>query len=117
MIAGHARERRATPCWGTKPFTKTDRTDRWVVLASGYDDDGALPIRAHARVLGATLGADGRISYPLGATQKGYLVAAYGVIEIDGIKVNGRDGVAISDTESLHITAIEKSEIILVQTA
>ena len=44
------------PAWGTKPFPKRDRAGRFVTLASGFETDGdALPIRAEARVLGATL--------------------------------------------------------------
>jgi hypothetical protein len=43
-----------SPVWGSHPFPKTDRSWRFVTLASCFDsDDGALPIRS--RVLGATL--------------------------------------------------------------
>jgi redox-sensitive bicupin YhaK (pirin superfamily) len=46
------------PTWGSRPFPKGERHGRFVVLASGRDGDGdALPIRADARVLGATLQA------------------------------------------------------------
>ncbi len=46
------------PSWGAKPFPKSDRSGRFVPLASGFAGDGdALPIRAEARVLGATLKA------------------------------------------------------------
>ena len=47
------------PAWGTKPFPKKDRAGRFVTLASGFESDReALPIRAQARVLGATLNRD-----------------------------------------------------------
>src|SRR5271155_1328441 len=43
------------PGWGARPFPKSDRSGNFVVLASGFaDDEEALPIRADARVLGAT---------------------------------------------------------------
>src|SRR5579875_2395984 len=46
------------PSWGAKPFPKGDRSGKFVTLASGVNgDDGALPIRADARVLGATIRA------------------------------------------------------------
>jgi quercetin 2,3-dioxygenase len=45
-----------SPAWGMKRFPKSSRAGRLVVLASGFEGDGdALPIRALARVLGATL--------------------------------------------------------------
>src|SRR5665213_1968825 len=44
------------PAWGAKPFPKSDRSGKFIALASGFDNDNdALPIRADARVLGATL--------------------------------------------------------------
>jgi redox-sensitive bicupin YhaK (pirin superfamily) len=50
-----------SPAWGSQPFPKGDRSGRLVTLASGYDEDtDALPIRANARVLGATLKAASR---------------------------------------------------------
>ena len=55
----------AQPAWGARPFPKGDRSGRFVTLASGFDEDtDALPIRADARVLGATLkaGEFGRLS-------------------------------------------------------
>ncbi len=49
---GHA------PAWGTRPFPREERSRRWVVLASGVEDDeNALRIHSPARVLGATLKA------------------------------------------------------------
>ena len=56
------------PSWGAKPFPKSDRSGRFVPLASGFaGDDDALPIRAPARVLGATLKAGDVAEYELGA--------------------------------------------------
>ena len=43
------------PQWGAKPFPKGERAGKFIVLASGIEGDGdALPIRANARVVGAT---------------------------------------------------------------
>ena len=50
-----AGSRRQPPGWGAKQFPKADRSGQWSVLASGKGDEGALGIRADARVLGATL--------------------------------------------------------------
>jgi redox-sensitive bicupin YhaK (pirin superfamily) len=111
-------ERGAAPNWGTRPFPKADRAGKFVVLASGAQEDSdALPIRAAARVLGATLKAGETISYPLGANCFGYLVPATGQIEIDDMRINSGDGVAIHDIDLLTIKAIDDSEIVLVQTA
>ena len=44
------------PTWGTKPFPKGERSGSFVTLASGLPGDkAALPIRANARLVAATL--------------------------------------------------------------
>lgn len=105
------------PSWGAKPFPKGDRSGKFVTLASGFDDDlegGALPIRADARVLGATLKAGESLDYDLGTGRHGYLVPATGAIEVDGTVVNARDGAALSGGSMVRITAHEDAEIVLV---
>ncbi|PTQ12848.1 hypothetical protein CLG96_01490 [Sphingomonas oleivorans] len=106
------------PSWGTRPFPKGERSGHFVTLASGFENDGdALPIRTDARVVGATLKAGESAEYPLGKDRHAYLVPAAGAIEIDGIRVNARDGAAISDVETLRVTALEDAEIVLVDAA
>ena len=39
---------------------------------------------------------------------------ATGAVDINGVRVNTRDGAAIKDIETLRMTAIEDSELILV---
>ena len=106
------------PQWGAKPFPKGARSGQFVTLASGYDNDNdALPIRTDARVVGATLRAGEAADYALGKDRRAYLVPATGAVEIDGVRVNARDGAAISDMDVVRITAIEDSEIVLVDAA
>jgi quercetin 2,3-dioxygenase len=106
------------PSWGTRPFPKDDRTGQFVVLASGFDGDGdALPIRTNARVVGATLKAGETAEYKLGSDRRAYLVPATGAVEIDGTRVGARDGAAIKDQETVRITALEDSEIVMVDAA
>jgi Pirin-related protein len=109
------RENGGAPAWGSKPFPKGDRSGRFVTLASGFGEDSeALPIRADARVLGATLKKGESVQYALGKTRHGYLVPASGAVEVDGAKAKARDGVAISETETFTVTALEDAEIVLV---
>jgi redox-sensitive bicupin YhaK (pirin superfamily) len=107
-----------TPGWGTKPFPKADRSGRFVTLASGFEvDKDALPIRAEARVLGATLRAGETAEYRIGARRHGYLVPAKGAVEVNGTRIDRRDGAAISDVDMLKVHALEDSEIVLVDAA
>jgi len=110
--------RGGNPSWGARPFPKGDRSGRFVTLASGFAEDSeALPIRTDARVLGATLKKGETTDYPLGSDRHAYLVPATGKIEINGVTANARDGVAISDTETLTVTALEDAELVMVDAA
>ena len=106
------------PTWGAKPFPKGERAGNFVVLASGIEgDEEALPIRANARVVGATLKAGESAVYSLGKDRKAYLVPATGRVEIDGQLVETRDGAAIGELDEVHVTALDDSEIVLVDVA
>jgi quercetin 2,3-dioxygenase len=108
----------AAPSWGAKPFPKGDRSGKFVTLASGFKDDAdALPIRTDARVLGATLKAGESTTYALGKDRSGYLVPAVGVVEVNGVKLNARDGAGIKDEDVITVTALEDAELVLVDAA
>ncbi len=103
------------PFWGRKPFPRESRAGAFVPLASGFEDDGeALPIRAQARVLGVTLKAGEVAEYRLGTRRHAYLVSAEGDIEVNGLAVNARDGVAITNETVLAVKALEDAKIVLV---
>lgn len=106
------------PSWGAKPFPKADRSGKFVMLASGFAaDKEALPIRAEARVAGATLKAGDAAEYALGEDRHAYLVAASGAVEVNGVRIGSRDGAAISRETNLKIRALEDSEVVLVDAA
>ena len=103
------------PAWGAKPFPKSDRSGKFVTLASGFaNDNDALPIRAEARVLGVTLKAGETAEYAIGKTRHGYLVPATGSVEVNGVHLDARDGAAISDVDIVTVKAIEDAEIVFV---
>jgi redox-sensitive bicupin YhaK (pirin superfamily) len=106
------------PSWGAKPFPKTDRAGRFVTLASGFpDDEGALPIRADARVMGASIRSGQRISVTLDPARHAYLVPATGAVEVGGVRIDARDGAAITGVESVEVVGLEDSEVVLVEGA
>jgi redox-sensitive bicupin YhaK (pirin superfamily) len=105
------------PGWGAKQFPKTDRSGQWSILASGRGDEGALAIRADARVAGVTLEAGQELAWETEPDRHVYAVPATGVIEIDGQRANARDGVAFTGVTKVVFKAIEgPAEIVLTDT-
>jgi hypothetical protein len=68
-------------------------------------------------VLATTLKAGETAEYAPGPEHNLYLVPATGVVDINGIRINSRDGAAIHDEPRLKITALEDSELVLVDAA
>ena len=108
-------EKGGKPSWGAKPFPKQDRSGRFVALASGQAEDGdALPIRADARVLGATLKAGETAAYSIAPGRRAYLVPSTGAVEVNGVRLEQRDGGAVQNERELKVTAMEDAEVVLV---
>ncbi|HLV07353.1 MAG TPA: pirin family protein, partial [Croceibacterium sp.] len=99
------------PTWGARPFPKEARDGEFVPLASGIEGDDALPIRAEARVLGATVEAGDTATYEASADRHLYLVPASGKVRIGDVEVNARDGAAITGLDRIEVTALEDSEL------
>ena len=112
-------QRGGQPGWGARKFPKGDRAGQFVPLASGVaNDDDALPLRTDARVLGATVKAGESVTYtPSQADRHLYLVPATGSIRVGDIEAKARDGLAITREDSITITALEDSELVLVDAA
>ena len=107
------------PSWRTRRFPRSERTGRLTVLASGYADDvaggDALPIDADARLLGATLRRGDVIGHALPAGRQAYLVSTTGRADVNGVLFAGRDGGVIRDETLLTVTALDDTEIVLVE--
>ncbi|MEE4199964.1 pirin family protein [Erythrobacter sp.] len=116
-------QRGGEPSWGARAFPKGERAGSFVPLASGSANDndaqeGALPIRTDARVLGATIKAGESVTYtPASPDRHLYLVPATGKVQVDDVEANARDGVAITQLKEVTITALEDSEVVLVDAA
>jgi redox-sensitive bicupin YhaK (pirin superfamily) len=111
-------EEGAPPSWGARQFPKRESGQGFVTLASGKaGDEQSLRIRANARLVAANLKAGETAEYRLDSGRKAYLVPATGAIEVNGQRAMARDGVAVQQEEVLRVTAIEDSEIVLVDVA
>ena len=117
------RSRGTTPSWSTRRFPRAARAGTLVVLASGYAEDcaksaadgGALPIDANARLLGATLRRGDVVSHPLGPGRQAYIVSTLGRVDLNGLRLSARDGAAVSEVAIMTITALDHTEIVLVE--
>jgi hypothetical protein len=103
----------ASPSWGAMPFPKESREGQFQLLASGDGGDGVLNINSDARILGATLKAGETLEYAADPARHLYLVPS-AKVDVNGTKVEKRDGVAITAVDKVTVTAEEDAELVLV---
>ena len=109
-------QRDAQPGWQSRPFPREHRAGQLVTLASGLPgDDDAVPIRANARVMGATLKLGQEVRHRLLPGSQAYLVPSTGALLVNGEAVGAGDGVAVTDEAEIVITAATDAEVVLVE--
>ena len=76
----------------------------------------ALGVAIHqdAAVLGADLAAGRSLACDLGPGRQAYVLAAHGCIAIDGTELALRDGAVVAGTEKFDVTALEDSDVLIV---
>lgn len=107
-------ERGGAPSWGTRPFPRGERANSLALLASGYGEEGALPIRTTARVFGAELTAGTTLNHDIADGHCAYLVLAEGEAVINGVTVNARDGVGLR-AGAVEIATTNGAELVMVE--
>ena len=65
-------------------------------------------------MLGATLKAGETAAYETDPSRHPYLVVARGAAEVNGVRLDTRDGAAITQEASLAVKALEDAEVVLV---
>jgi redox-sensitive bicupin YhaK (pirin superfamily) len=111
------RDNGGQPRWDTKPFPKASQSGGLVVLASGFGDEGALSIRADAKVFGAVLTTGDTVVHSLAAERHAYLVLATGAATVNGKPLHRGDGIAITGKNDIQISTLQPTELVLVDTA
>ena len=109
-----------TPTYAARRFPGADRSNELVVLASGLQRDSdadALPLRASARLLVARLEAGRSLKHEIAAGRDLYLVPSTGKVCVDGVEVEAGDGVAVVDQTSVEFSAVQDTELVMVELA
>ena len=73
-------------------------------------------MRADAEVSGALLERGSVTEYPLGSGDAAYLVPASGRVNVNGVRVEAREGLVIREEQALRIEAQLDAEVVLIVT-
>lgn len=105
-----------SPRYDQRTFNVEDRNNKWQIVVSPREEDQALWINQDARFSLSNLTAGKSIEYKSAFLGNGvFLVVVKGSVEIDGARLNKRDALGISETESFVIRATAEAELLAIE--
>lgn len=102
------------PSYGDMHFTAEKRNNAWLNVVSGTSGTAPVKIHQDASIYVLELDQDRQIDFAVDIGRQAYLVQIEGSSLINGLTLNMRDGLEVSE-ETLRITAVEKSHYLLVE--
>ena len=100
------------PRYAERNYTKAE-TGKLYLVASKTGRDGSFEIHQDADLLLGKFDAGQKVSHALAPDRHAWLHVAEGEVSINGSKLTGGDAVAVSEEESLNITASKPSQVLL----
>jgi len=106
-------QRDVEPSYEQKRFEATERLNRLRLVASPDGGQGSLHIHQDARIYLATLNGSESLRHELAAGRHAWLQVLRGSVALNGQALGTSDGAAVSDEESLTISATGEAEVML----
>jgi redox-sensitive bicupin YhaK (pirin superfamily) len=104
------------PRYDQRTFNIEDRKNKWQMVVSPLEEDNALWINQDARFALCNVDAGQQLTYHNGFENNGvFLVVINGSVEVDGIVLNKRDALGISETNSFDIKASADAELLAIE--
>jgi redox-sensitive bicupin YhaK (pirin superfamily) len=110
------KERDIEPRYDQKTYNAEDRKNKFQVVVSPEKNSGSLWINQDSYFSLADLEKGSSVNYDVKNPGNGvYLFLIEGSINVGGIQMDKRDGLGIEDTDSLEITAMENSQLLVIE--
>ena len=105
-----------SPRYDQRTFDVADRSNHWQMVVSPREEDNALWINQDARFALSNLSAGNSIEYKNAFEGNGvFMVVINGSVEIEGITLNKRDALGISETNQFSIKANVDAELLAIE--
>ena len=101
------------PSYEQKAFPDSEKMNQFRLVASPDGDEGSLSIHQDTSVYLATLQSGTQLDYHLENNRHAWLQVLRGNITVNGEELTASDGVALSEIETLQLTATSGSEVML----
>ncbi len=111
------KEKNVTPRYDQKSFSDADKHNRLLTVVSPVGStDGGVQIHQDAWFSLGNLDKDFKTSYALKKNGNGvYAFVIEGDVTVNGVQLNRRDGLGITETDQLEITADSNAQLLLME--
>ncbi len=111
------KEKNVTPRYDQKSFSDADKHNRLLTVVSPVGStDGGVQIHQDAWFSLGNLDKDFKTSYALKKNGDGvYAFVIEGDVTVNGVQLNRRDGLGITETDQLEITADSNAQLLLME--
>lgn len=101
------------PSYEQKTFPLEETRDRLRLIASRDGRQGSVTVDRDVDLYAATLSKDRSIEHPLAEGRQVWLQIARGAVRLDGESLEAGDGVALTESSSIALRALEDCELLL----
>lgn len=110
------KEKNITPRYDQKIFDPEERKNKFQIVVSPDEKDGALWINQDAFFTLGNFDEGNSVKYDIRKNGNGvYIMITEGSAEIDGEVLSRRDAIGLSDLSSVEIKLLAKSELLLIE--
>ena len=106
-------KRGITPSYEQKLFTPEDKKGKFRLVASPDGRDGSVTIHQDVNLYATVLAAGEETTFELQPGRYGWLQVARGKVSLNGQALKNGDGAALSEPQTVTITATEEAEVLL----
>ena len=110
------KEKNITPRYDQKIFNPEERKNKFQIVVSPDEKDGALWINQDAYFTLGNFDEGNSVKYEIKKKGNGvYIMITEGSAEIDGEVLSRRDAIGLSDLSSVEIKILAKSELLIIE--
>ncbi|MCH7691507.1 MAG: pirin family protein [candidate division Zixibacteria bacterium] len=108
-------KRELNPAYQQKDFSKVDRANSLLAVASGGAIDDALIINSNAALFLGNLEPGKQLEHNFDGHKKYFIYVSSGKLQVNEIEIDSGDQARIEDEASVAISALETSEFVLAE--
>jgi redox-sensitive bicupin YhaK (pirin superfamily) len=101
------------PSYAQKSFNDAEKKGKLCLVASQTARDGSVSWQQDADLYVAKLANGDKVSHNFRPGRIGWLHVANGAVLLNGQQLHGGDGAAIREEDSIELTGVEESEVLL----